>query len=53
MAGIIHDFPPLGLGLVWPRGELELDLEIVRRLLWSEIDAIVSSLRYRGDQKQY
>jgi hypothetical protein len=45
MAGIIHDFPLLGLGLIWPRGELELDLEIVRRLPWSEIDAIISSLQ--------
>jgi hypothetical protein len=38
MAGVIHDFPPLGLGLVWPRGELGLDLEIVQVAFNIEVD---------------
>jgi hypothetical protein len=29
--------------LIWPCEEVELDLEIVRRLPWSETDAIVSA----------
>jgi hypothetical protein len=35
----------LGNGLFWPCEDLESDLEIVRRLACSEIDAIASSLQ--------
>jgi hypothetical protein len=31
--------------MFWPCEEPELDLDIVRKLIWSEIDAIVSSLQ--------
>ena len=31
--------------MFWPCEEPVLDLDIVRKLIWSEIDAIVSSLQ--------
>ncbi|KAH8627147.1 hypothetical protein IG631_19165 [Alternaria alternata] len=33
-------------GMFWPCEEPELDLDIVRKLIWSKIDAIVSSLQH-------